>query len=202
MGKVKREHVEGSAQEERKRRRAALGSLHSLTVQPKTRDRYNLEQFWAFLRTEGMRVPHDPTELDGVLCCYIEHLWSEGFGRALASDTVAGLQDAQPSVRKKLPATWRLLKAWSVNEVPCRAPPLPEDALLTMVGYALFKREFEFGLSLLLGFYGVLRTGETLTVRSSDVSVDSPRGPAVQHGFPGLDKRGATARCCRKRDCD
>lgn len=68
---------------------------------------------------------------------------------------IAGLQDAQPSVRKKLPATWRLLKAWSVNEVPFRAPPLPEDALLTMVGYALFKQQFEFELSLLLGFYGV-----------------------------------------------
>lgn len=89
MGKVKRKHVEGSTQEERKRRRAALGSLHSLTVQPKTRDRYNkaLEQFWAYLPAEGIRVPHEPAERDGVLCCYVEHLWSEGFGRVLASDT-------------------------------------------------------------------------------------------------------------------
>lgn len=83
------------------------------------------QEEWKRRRAElqSLTVQPGPYELD-----HVEHLWSEGFGRALAADTVAGIQDAQPNVRKQLPATWRLLKAWSVNEVPSRAPPLPEDA--------------------------------------------------------------------------
>ena len=38
-------------------------------------------------------LPHNPSDLDPLLCEYLEYLWSHGFGRALASDTVAGLQD-------------------------------------------------------------------------------------------------------------
>ena len=181
MAKVAKAHVEGCSQVERKKRRAELGTLHSLTVQPKTRARYEkaLEQFWAFLRRENLPFPRGTHDLDRVLCIYVEHLWSEGFGRALAADTVAGIQDAQPNVRKQLPATWRLLKAWNVNEIPSRAPPLPEEALQAMIGHAIFHQEYRFAISLLVGFYGVLRTGELLGLTSSDVSVSSERGPAV-----------------------
>ena len=181
MGKVGRLYVEGCSQEERKRRRAQLGTLQSLTVQSRTRQRYNkaLEQFWSFLRTEGIAVPDSARPLDRLLCVYLEHLWAEGFGRALASDTVAAIQDAQPDVRKRLPATWRLLKVWNQNEIPSRAPPLPEEALHAMVGYAMFKSEHYFALSLLVGFYGVLRTGEILELKAGHVAVDTERGPAV-----------------------
>ena len=115
MGKVGRLYVEGHSQEERKKRRAELGTLKSLTVQGSTRVRYDkaLEQFWSFLREEGRRLPDQAHDLDQLLCEYLEHLWSEGFGRALASDTVAAVQDAQPDARKRLPAAWRLFKAWS-----------------------------------------------------------------------------------------
>lgn len=61
-----------------------------------------------------------------------------------------------------MPATWRLLKAWSVHEIPSRALPLSEDALHTMVGRAVFRKQHRFALSLLVGYYGVLRTGEIL----------------------------------------
>ena len=181
MGKVAKAHVEGCSQAERKKRRAELGSLQSLTVQPKTRVRYEkaLEQFWAFLRHEGLAFPRGTHELDRLLSVYVEHLWSEGYGRALAADTVAGVQDAQPNVRKQLPSTWRLLKAWNVNDIPSRTPPLPEEALQTMVGYAIFKKEYQFAISLLVGFYGVLRTGELLGLTSAGISVSSERGPAV-----------------------
>ena len=47
---------------------------------------------------------------DDMLSDYIEHLWASGEGRALASDTVAALQDAEPHLKGKLQFTWRLLK--------------------------------------------------------------------------------------------
>ena len=49
-----------------------------------------------------------------------------------------------------------------MNEVPNRAPPLPEEALQMMVGYSFFKEQYKFGL--LVGFYGTLRTGEILSL--------------------------------------
>lgn len=181
MAKVKRPLLEGGSREERKKQRAELGSLQSLTVQPRTRARYDkaLEGFWAFLREERRTIPYKHSELDVLVQHYIEHLWSEGHGRAQASDTVAALQDAQPQVKGHLRGTWRLLKAWSMNEVPNRAPPLPEEALHMMVGYSFFKEQYKFGMSLLVGFYGTLRTGEILSLCSSDVSVHTLAGPAV-----------------------
>lgn len=181
MAKVKRPLLEGGSREERKKQRAELGSLQSLTVQPRTRARYDkaLEGFWAFLREERRTIPYKHSELDVLVQRYIEHLWSEGHGRAQASDTVAALQDAQPQVKGHLRGTWRLLKAWSMNEVPNRAPPLPEEALHMMVGYSFFKEQYKFGMSLLVGFYGTLRTGEILSLCSSDVSVHTLAGPAV-----------------------
>ena len=162
MGKVGKVMIEGGTKEERKRQRAALGSLQSLTVQPRTRDRYNraLEGFWSFLREEGHQIPMSHSGLGVLLQQYIEHLWSEGHGRAQASDTVAALQDAQPQVKGHLRGTWRLLKAWSMNEIPNRAPPLPEEAVHMMVGFAITQREYLFAVSLLVGFYGTLRAGE------------------------------------------
>ena len=193
MGKVKKVHVEGRTTEARQKVRKELGSLRTLTVQPKTRERYDkaLEKFWSFLREERLILPKRAQELDGLVGDYVEKLWRSGAGRALASDTVAALQDAEPHIRGQLHGTWRLLRAWSQNEIPNRAPPLPIEVLKAMVGHAFFKQDLAFGLSLLLGFYGVLRTGELLGIRSSDVSIDHPRGPAVIS--LGLTKGGKRA---------
>ena len=181
MGKVRKTHVEGHTTEARIETRQQLGSLRSLTVQPKTRHRYDkaLDKFWAFLRSEHITLPTRAQALDSVLSEYIEHLWSSGAGRALASDTVAALQDAEPHVRHQLQGTWRLLRAWNQNEIPNRAPPLPLDVLKAMVGFSFFREDLAFGLSLLLGFYGVLRTGEILGLRSKDITIEKVTGPAI-----------------------
>lgn len=51
-------------------------------------------------------------------------------------------------------------------------PPLPERVLHSLVGYYIFHRQQGMALSLLLGFYGMLRTGELLGIRNKDVTVD------------------------------
>ena len=154
MGKVGKLHVEGHTQEARKKAREQLGSLRNLTVQSKTRARYDkaLDKFWQFLRVEHLSLPQRAQELDALVMDYIEHLWSSGAGRALALDTVAALQDAEPHIRRQLHGTWRLLRAWNQNEIPNRAPPMPVEVLRAMVGYAFFKEELGFGLSCFMGF--------------------------------------------------
>eukprot|EP00435_Cladocopium_sp_Y103_P018121 s4303_g4.t1 len=103
--------------------------------------------------------------MDSLVCDYLEHLWSSGAGRALACDTLAGLQDYQPNLRNHLPGAWRLLRAWHVNELPNRAPPLPEQVVQAMAGWAFFKGYVSFGISLVVAFYSMLRTGELLGLR-------------------------------------
>lgn len=51
------------------------------------------------------------------------------------------------------------------HEVPTRAPPLSES-VLAMVGWAITQEHYTFALSLLVAFYGLLRTGELLAIPS------------------------------------
>ena len=180
MGKVK-QHVEGRTKAQRIQVRKNLGTLKQLTVQPQTRLRYTRarQKFYKFLSENSLTIPTKREALDNLLAEYIEFLWESGEGRGLASDTVAGLQDLDPKLKGHLALTWRLLKTWSISEVPNRAPPLPETALRAMVGWSIFHEHHDFALSLLLGFYGLLRTGEILSLSASAVFMSRASKPAV-----------------------
>ena len=164
MGKVGKRVLEGQTCEDRQKARQKLGSLKSLTVSEKTRARYDnaTSKFAQWLKDNDLTLPRKRDQLDGLLAEFIEYLWSEGFGRAQACDTLAGLQDRDPKLKGHLQLSWRLMRAWSTNEIPNRAPPLPQEAVMAMVGWAFFHGHFSFGVSLLVGFYAMLRTGELL----------------------------------------
>ena len=188
--------LEAHDPEERAKQRRKLGTLRELTVQPATRRRYDLATngFLAFLRNEGLQLPTVKTLVDPLVCDYLEHLWSSGAGRGLACDTLAGLQDLQPNLRNCLPGAWRLLKTWTVNEIPNRAPPLPEHVVLAMVGWSFFKGHVAFGISLLVGFFCMLRTGEILGLRSSHMlSPPKDRQVLISLGFTKGGKRHGAA---------
>ena len=173
--------LEAQRPQDRATQRQKLGTLRELTVQPATRKRYNLatEQFFTFLQSEGKQLPTVKSQLDPLACDYLEHLWSSGAGRGLACDTLAGLQDAQPNLRHHLPGAWRLLKTWHVNEVPNRAPPLPEHLVQAMAGWAFFNSHYSFGISLLVGFYTMLRTGELLALASNALMLHPGQGQVL-----------------------
>ena len=181
MGKVSPKCVEGRTKEDRVRIRKRLGSLKQITVQPATRVRYDraLKGFFSFLKFNGKVLPTDQSFLDELVGEYLEHLWANGEGRALGSYTLAAIQDAQPQVRGKLQQSWRLMKSWVSNEMPNRAPPLSEDILHALVGLALFRKDPLFALSLLVGFYSMLRAGEILGIMKSHVSPGAGFTPAV-----------------------
>eukprot|EP00438_Fugacium_kawagutii_P011017 Skav214773 [mRNA] locus=scaffold3923:40117:45759:+ [translate_table: standard] len=193
MAPKMRVHVEGRSKQDRQAIRKNLGPLRQLTVQPRTRARYDkaLSRFFAYLKERNTQLPKQKHLLDGVVSDYLECLWSSGEGRSLASDTLASLQDKDPSIKGLLGGSWRLLKTWVAHEIPNRAPPLTEVALHTLVGHALFREQPVFALSLLLGFYGLLRTGELLNIRNKDVSQSSATSVAVIS--LGLTKAGQRA---------
>ena len=71
------------------------------------------------------------------------------------------------------------MKTWNTQQIPNRAPPLPEQAILAMAGWGFFHGHFNFSVSILLCFYAMLRTGEVLGIRNSDISMNSANSPAV-----------------------
>ncbi|CAL1145402.1 unnamed protein product [Cladocopium goreaui] len=135
-GSMPKRLLEGKTKEERIERRRQIGSLKDLTVQPATRARYDkaLERFFDYLTHESLALPRNRQLMDSITSDYVEHLWSSGEGRALAADTIAGLQDTQPQLRGHLQGTWRLLKTWNNSEIPNRAPPMPVEVLDAMGG--------------------------------------------------------------------
>eukprot|EP00438_Fugacium_kawagutii_P018433 Skav226165 [mRNA] locus=scaffold2279:87554:93841:+ [translate_table: standard] len=176
-----KQHVEGRDRASRQRIRQELGPLRQLTVQPKTRARYSraLDKFFGYLQERDLQLPRRKALLDPLISDYVEFLWSSGEGRSLASDSIAALQDRDPSIKGCLSGSWRLLKTWNAHEIPNRAPPLTEEALQTLAGHALFNDRHAFALSLLLGFYGLLRTGELLALRNCDISQAGPSSVAI-----------------------
>lgn len=185
--------LEARSKEGRKRVRKQLGTLKSLTVQPVTQQRYKqaFDNFFDYLRREKISLPKQRDLLDPIVSDFFEYLWSQGEGRALASNTLAALQDFDPKLKHQLPGSWRLMKAWSTNEIPCRAPPITEQVLKAMVGWAFLREEYNFGISLLVGFYGLLRTGELLALQAWQIHMIGPLSPAVLN--LGLTKSGKRA---------
>ena len=177
----KKAHLEARTRQQRVEQRKSLGTLKSLTVQPRTKKRYDaaLAKFFAFLQFENLTIPKQRSRMDDLVSDYLEHLWASGEGRALASDSLAALQDADPHLKGHLVGSWRLLKVWNQQEIPNRAPPLPEKVLHAMVGHAIMRQDETYALSLLLGFYGMMRTGELLNLLARQVEAPSDHGPAI-----------------------
>ena len=173
--------AEGQSKADGKKVRKDLGPLKGLTVQPRTKQRYHegLQDFFAYLKRSNITLPKQRDSMDDLCSDYLEFLWSEGEGRACASNFLAALQDFDPKLRGRLPASWRLMKAWTLHEVPNRAPPMTEGVLRAMVGWSFLHEHFAFGISLLVGFYGLLRTGELLGVQNHQISMSSSSQPAV-----------------------
>ena len=44
-----------------------------------------IEKFFSFLAFEKITLPRQRSHMDDLISDYLEHLWSEGEGRALAS---------------------------------------------------------------------------------------------------------------------
>eukprot|EP00438_Fugacium_kawagutii_P001490 Skav202536 [mRNA] locus=scaffold2011:198967:205206:- [translate_table: standard] len=188
--------LEATEPEERAKQRQRLGTLRSLTVQPATRRRYDLalQGFLTYLRQEGLVLPTNKLHVDSLVSDFLEVLWSSGKGRGLACDTLAALQGKQPNVKGHLQGSWRLLKAWHTHEIPNRAPPLPEHLVQAMSGWAIFKGHNSFATSLLVGFYGMLRTGELLQVRASHLNVSTrERQALLSLGFTKTGQRHGAA---------
>lgn len=110
-----------------------------------------------------------PNNLDSKLCEWIDQRYLEGEAITGVGDALCGLHHFAPWTRGEIRGAWRLFRLWRRIEKPTQSPPLPEPFAEAMVGKCLEDAELDMAVALAMGFWGLLRTGEILTLRPSQL---------------------------------
>ena len=76
-----------------------------------------------------------------------------------------------PWAKGRIGQSWKLFRLWRKLEIPCRAPPLTAELVFSFAAMAIHRGDLTFAGLLLLGFEGLLRTGELPHLRGSDILI-------------------------------
>ena len=178
---VNRQVTAGRHKQHRRVQRSRIGTLRGLIIRPGTETRYNkqLQIFFKWMDSEGLELPDEHIRLDEIVGQYIEYLWECGDPRGWAGDCLSGLSHHLPFVKGNLKGAWRLFQAWQRAELPARATPFTYQTLSGMAGVFLHWGDTRTAVGLLLGYHGILRTGELLNLKKGDMDIDADNGRAV-----------------------
>ena len=102
----------------------------------------------------------------------MEKMWSAGQPQYLVSDALSGLSFYKPWTKRQYPNAWRLFSVWRKLEIPSRAPPFTAELIRSLATYAYQHDDLLFAAVFLLGFYGMLRTGEILNLTTGDLLIN------------------------------
>ena len=152
---------------ERCQQRANI-SLVDASISAKTQSRYISGLCLLLPVLDLVRRAED---LDFLLGDWLQEMWSAGEPLYKVSDALCALHFYEPWTRKRAPTAWKLFAVWRKLEVPNRAPPLTATLVEGLAAYALAHDDLAMATLLLVGFYGLLRTGELLNLKASDVLV-------------------------------
>ena len=109
--------------------------------------------------------------LDEAICDWIQRARDEGECQHVVGDALCGLHHYEAWTKSHIPNSWKLFKVWRRLEHPNRAPPVVPQVLEAWAMHAVFHRNFDMAALLVLGFWGLLRTGELLQLGLCDVLV-------------------------------
>eukprot|EP00438_Fugacium_kawagutii_P031108 Skav214914 [mRNA] locus=scaffold2073:21626:30504:- [translate_table: standard] len=168
----------------RKQRRLGL-TLEDRGVTAYTRSRY-----YNAVRRLLPLLEQSVADEDEVVALWIEDQYSEGEGISYVGDALSGLHHYCPQLRGKLSKSWRLFKLWRRIEKPAQAPPFPQSFAEALIGRAIELFDLDLAVVLALGFFGMLRTGELLTLLPIQVLL-GPEDAVIQLGATksGLRRR-------------
>ena len=144
-------------------------TLRDAAVTERTQEKYyiGMRQLLPLLKT--LTNGH---ELDEAITDWIEQCWKEGETLGLINDALCGLHHFAPWTKKQIPQSWKLFAVWRKLEGPSRAPPITANIVYCLANYALEHCDIIFAGMSLIGFFGLLRTGELLNVRACDLLAD------------------------------
>lgn len=158
------------------RKRAGV-TLEDRALKASTRSRY----------FEGVRkvlplLKQSKKSVDNTLAGGIEAEYASGAGVTSIADTLSGLHHFAPYWKGHLNRSWRLYRLWRKLERPAQAPPFPEHFAEALVARAIELGDLCFALTLALGFWGMLRAGEILQLRTNQFLLGK-RDLVVQLGY-------------------
>ena len=110
-------------------------------------------------------------QLDEKVSDWVQACWEAGESLHIVSDALCGLHFFEPWTKKGIPTAWRLFATWRKLEFPARAPPITAYIIYSLASYAIGHKDLSFAVMLLLGFFGLLRTGELLQLCPNDILV-------------------------------
>eukprot|EP00435_Cladocopium_sp_Y103_P045195 s780_g12.t3 len=155
---------------ERRLERAKLGRLSDQRISHSTRARYeqSLKEVAEFVNLSPQELLRQ-TQLEDILSSYIERLWEDGESKTLGSYALAAVQFFHPQAKGRLGQPWKLMALWNRLEQPRRATPLDPSLLLAFAGVLCRWRWKELACLIIVGFCGLLRTGEMFALQRSNV---------------------------------
>ena len=118
---------------------------------------------------------HHLIDLDEKVTYWIQEPWEAGDSIHIVSDALCGLHYFEPWTRRGIPTAWRVFSTWRKLESPSRAPPLTAAIIYSLANYAVAHNNLAFASLLVLGFFGLLRTGELLALRPCDILIGKSR---------------------------
>ena len=107
--------------------------------------------------------------------------WVRGEPLTYIADCLSGLHFFWPDLRGLLRQAWRLFKSWRRIETPSRAPPMTVALAQAFVARAVAQHNLAFAALIAIGFHGLLRTGELLSLRFKDIEVSTMCGVVSLH---------------------
>ena len=155
---------------ERKKERQKIGRLGDQKISPCTRERYHhsLKEVAKYVNLSPQMLLRQDN-LDDILSSFVEMLWEDGESRSQGSYAIAAIQHFAPDAKGRLKNAWKLMGLWQKIEQPRRATPLDPSLLLAFVGVFWKWKWEDLACLTVVGFAGLLRTGEMFALRRSDV---------------------------------
>ena len=176
-GRQPRILLAGRSRADRRRKRAGI-RLRDYTVTETTRRRYEVAVSHILPYLEQQENLFD---LDGILSDWIELQWVRGEPLTLIADCLSGLHFFWPEIRGHLRQAWRLFKSWRRVETPARAPPLTLDLARAFVARSVAAGNLALAALIGIGFHCLLRTGELLQLRFTDIEFNTECGVVSLH---------------------
>jgi hypothetical protein len=149
-----------------------------------------LYKSWLVSTMNLVNLDAEAREVDPLLCKFVKWCFSTSKPFHRVRGAILGIQTKFGHLRHHIPQVWRLLLRWHFHRPWKPRTPFPEElvhyAFLICVNQAncgppAYSRTWtSLGVITLLGFYGLLRPGESVRLRKMDISIiKRPAQPEV-----------------------
>ena len=152
----------------------ASRTLRYIGLKPRTVKAYKtaLKNYFAALEANNESLPSDFEELDLSLAERLDQMFQEGEPLAYGGHLMSAIKRFYPGTRIHLWTAKQFYSNWRSCKLVNRALPLPGELLQAMAAAAAQIGQWRLAATLLIAFYGLLRTNEAVLLAKGDINLD------------------------------